>query len=141
MTKRQRSAEEWWAKNECQRNDYVQRIYALSIEDFCAGNSHQASLYSSKTPLLTSVQLSLPHDCIAGSLDLHIAEFMWKKAGRIISQPNSYLPSTIKGRIQTFSVFPKREMSHTVCRFIKTLKRHVHAGILSLNTFALTLLP
>ena len=93
----QLSAEEWWAKNERQRKDYVQRIYDLSIEDFYAGNSHQASHYSTKTPLLASVQLSLPHDCIAGSLDLHIAEFMWKKAGRIISQPNSYLPSTIKG--------------------------------------------
>ena len=101
----QLSAEEWWAKNERQRKDYVQRIYALSIDDFYAGNSHQASLYSTKTRLLTSVQLSLPHDCIAGSLDLHIAEFMWKKASRIISQPNSICPAPSKdGKTQTFSV-------------------------------------
>ena len=64
----QLSAEEWWAKNERQRKDYVQRIYDLSIEDFYAGNSHQASHYSTKTPLLASVQLSLPHDCVALSL-------------------------------------------------------------------------
>ena len=101
----QLSAEEWWAKNERQRKDYVQRIYALSIDDFYTGNSHQASLYSTKTPLLTSVQLSLPHDCVTGSLDLHIAEFMWKKASRIISQPNSICPAPSKdGKIQTFSV-------------------------------------
>ena len=100
----QLSAEEWWAKNERQRKDYVQRIYALSIEDFYAGNSHQASLYSTKTPLLTSVQLSLPHDYVT-SLDLHIAEFMGKKASRIVSQPNSICPAPSKdGKIQTFSV-------------------------------------
>ena len=29
-------------------------------------------------------------------------------------------------------------MSHTVCRFIRTLKQHVHAGMLRLNTFAHT---
>ena len=131
----QLSAEEWWAMNRSQRKDYVQKMYALSIDDFYA---HQASLYSTKTPLLTSVQLSLPH----GSLDLHIAEFMWKKAGKIISQPNSIFPAPSKdGKIKTFSMISETGMSHTVCRFIKTLMQHVHAGILNLNTFARTLLP
>ena len=97
----QLSAEECWAMNRSQRKDYVQKMYALSIDDFYAGNSHQASHYSTKTPLLTSVQLSLPH----GSLDLHVAEFMWKKAGKIISQPNSIFPAPSKGgKIQTFSM-------------------------------------
>ena len=111
------SPEECWAKNERQRKDYVQKMYALSIDDFYAGNSHQASLYSTKTPLLTSVQLSLPHDCVARSLDLHIAEFMWNKAGRVISQPNSICPAPSKdGKILTFSVISE---TGNVPRFVQ----------------------
>ena len=89
-------AEDWWVKNERQRKDYVQKIYALSSDDFYAGNSHQASLYATRTPLITAVQLSLPHDCFVGNLDLHIAEFIWKKASRLISQPNSICPAPSK---------------------------------------------
>ena len=31
----QLSAEEWWAMNECQRKDCVQKMYALSTDDMC----------------------------------------------------------------------------------------------------------
>ena len=58
------SADEWWAMNERQRKDYVQKIYDLSIDDIYAGNSHHANLLSTKSQLLsgadTSLQLSLP---------------------------------------------------------------------------------
>ena len=72
----QLSADEWWDMNERQRKEYVQKIYDLFIDDIY--DSHQANLLSTKTQLLSgedkSLQLSLPHNCITGSLDLHIAE-------------------------------------------------------------------
>ena len=41
----QLSADEWWAMNERQIKDYIQKIYDLSID---AGNSHHANLLSTK---------------------------------------------------------------------------------------------
>lgn len=102
-------ADKWWAMNEKQRKDYVQKMYDLSMDDIYACNSHQANLYSTKSQLLsgadTSLELSLPYNCVEGSLDLHIAKWMWKKAGRLISQPNAIFPAPSKeAKIQSFSV-------------------------------------
>ena len=42
---------------------------------------------------------------ITGSLDLHIAEWIWKKSARLLSQPNAVLPAPSKEvKIKTFSV-------------------------------------
>ena len=95
--------------NERQRKDYVKKMYDLSVDDIYAGTSQQANLFSTKTQLLsgadTSLQLSLSHNCLTGSLDLHIAAWMWKKAGRIIAQPNAIFPAPSKDtKIQSFSV-------------------------------------
>ena len=92
-----------------QRKDFVQKMYDLSIDDIYAGNSRQVNLFSTKSQLFsgadTSFQLSLPHTCVTGSLDLHIAEWIWKKAGRLLSQPKSVLPAPLKdAKIQAFSV-------------------------------------
>ena len=81
----------------------------LSIVDIYAGNSQEANLSSTKTQLLsgadTSLELSLSFSCLTGSLDVCIAKWMWKKAGRIISQPNAIFPAPSKDtKMQSFSV-------------------------------------
>ena len=103
------SADKWWAMNERQRKDYVKKMYDLSVDDIYAGNSQNANLFSTKTQLLSgadsSSELSLSHNCLTGSLDLHIAEWLWKKAGRMIAQPNAIFPAPSKDtKIQSFSV-------------------------------------
>ena len=91
----------------------MSRRYDLSIDNIYAGNSPHANLLSTKMQLLsgadTSLQLSLPHNCITGSLDLHIAEWIWKKAGRILSQSTTIFPAPSRdSKIRTFSIMSER---------------------------------
>ena len=91
----------------------MSRRYDLSIDNIYAGNSPHANLLSTKTQLLsgadTSLQLLLPHNCITGSLDLHIPEWIWKKAGRILPQSNTIFPAPLReSKIRTFSIMSER---------------------------------
>ncbi|CAH3167975.1 unnamed protein product [Pocillopora meandrina] len=112
----------------------MSRRYNLSIDNIYAGNSPHANLLSTKTQLLsgadTSLQLLLPHNCITGSLDLHIPEWIWKKAGRILPQSNTIFPAPLRdSKIRTFSIMSERG---SIPHFVQP---PVHAQISNQNKY------
>lgn len=93
------SKEDWFGMSKTQRKKKVANIYALSIEDTYepSANQSQGRMFSARCStvvhLPTKNDLSLPASSVQDQLDLHIANQIWKKAGRLLSREDAILPA------------------------------------------------
>ena len=91
----------WFSMNEEQRMKKVTNIYAADIEDLYSISDNQGATPTcfvkcdkgSGGPNSVPNELSVTATAMKDSLDLHIAEQMWKKAEGLLSLPDAILPA------------------------------------------------
>ena len=105
------SKEDWFGMSKAQRKKKVANIYSLSIEDMYvpSANQSQGRMFSARCSTIvhlpTKNDLSLPASSIQDQLDLHIANQIWEKAGRLLSREDTILPAPSRDNsLKAFSV-------------------------------------
>ena len=101
--------EEWFRMNESQRRNYIKEVHSKSMEELYASESN-ASVYAENSDRHRvrdgdAQELSVENSALSNIFDRYFLQCVWKKARRLVSEPQSILQAPSKdSKIKAFSV-------------------------------------